>query len=198
MLIMKDLNIVGNKVREFSLELLHEWVSSDSLRKHCYAVAAAMEEYAMKNKLPREEIDKWWICGLLHDFDYEKFPSMEKHPFEGVKILREKNYDEKIVNAIIGHGNHTGVKRESDMAKTLFAVDELCGLIMALAKVRPGNFDGMNANSVKKAMKKKDFAAAINREDIKQGIQELGVNEDEHFEIVIRALKICKKDLGFC
>lgn len=183
--------------REQSLQLLHEWVSSDSLRKHCYAVAAAMEGYARKNSLTQEEIDRWWITGLLHDFDYEKHPSLEQHPFEGIKILKEKEYPEEIIVAILGHGNHTGVKRESAMAKTLFAVDELCGLVMALAKVRPGNFEGMSASSVKKVIKKKDFASAISREDIKSGIQELGANENEHFDLVIKSLSGIKKEIGF-
>lgn len=183
--------------REQSLQLLHEWVSSDSLRRHCYAVAIAMEGYAKKNNLSQEKIDEYWTTGLLHDFDYEKYPTLEQHPTEGAKILREKGYTEEIVTAILGHGNHTGIKRESDMAKTLFAVDELCGLIVALAKVRTGKFEGMDALSIKKVLKKKEFAASINREDIKQGIIELGVNEDEHFIVVIESLKAKCKEIGF-
>lgn len=182
------------KTREEAISLMHENVKAESLRKHCYSVAAAMEAYAEKYS---EDKDKWWICGLLHDFDWEIHPTMEQHPSEGVKMLRKKGYDEDICIAIMGHGNHTGVKRESLMAKTLFAVDELSGLIVALARVRPGNFDGMSASSVKKAMKKKEFAAAINREDIKQGILEMRVNEDEHFSLVINALSNIKKELGF-
>ncbi len=185
------------KTREEALELLHEWVNSESLRRHCYAVAAAMEGYAEKNDLSKEERDKWRITGLLHDFDYERHPTLEQHPVEGTRILIEKGYDSEIIEAILGHGEHTGVKRESLMAKTLFAVDELCGLIMALAKVRTGNFDGMSANSIKKALKKKDFAAAINREDIRKGIAEIAINEDEHFNLVISALARIKDKLGF-
>lgn len=235
--------------KENALQLLHENVKSESLRRHCLAVATAMEFYArkfledgkivnenkfnegkindkliddklnydglesdfdnfaLKEKIKSEDyllrhdkqeiLDKWWACGLLHDFDWEIHPTMEQHPVEGVKILRSLGYDEEICEAILGHGNHTGVPRRSLMAKTLFAVDELCGLIIALARVRPGGFEGMNSDSVKKAMKKKDFAAAINRDDIRQGINELSVDENGHFELVIGALKGIKGELGF-
>lgn len=167
----------------------------------------------------RELIDRWWICGLLHDFDWERHPTMEQHPSEGVKHLRSIGVDEEICAAIMGHGNHTGVIRESLMAKTLFAVDELSGLIVALARVRPGNpesklsgpetsekkisgFDGMKAKSVRKAMKKKGFAAAINRDDIRQGMNELGFDgdaekENEHLELVVKALEGVRVELGF-
>jgi putative nucleotidyltransferase with HDIG domain len=186
--------------RQEALNLLHEWVKSDSLRRHCLSVAAAMEGYAKKYDLSAEEADKWFICGLLHDFDWERNPTLEEHPKKGCEELRKLGYDNEIIEAIMGHGNHTGVKRDSIMSKTLFAVDELSGLIVALARVRPGNFDGMSAKSVKKAMKKKDFAAAINRDDIKQGIEELGIKEEDmdgHFEIVINALSGIKEELGF-
>ena len=172
--------------RQDAINLLHEWVKSESLRKHCLAVASAMEGYAIKNNMNKES---WFICGLLHDFDWERFPNIELHPVEGCKKLRELKCDEEIIEAIMGHNSATGVQRKSLMAKTLFAVDELCGLIVALAKVRPNGFEGMNANSVKKAVKKKDFAAAINREDISDGIVELEVDEDEHFELVIDSLR---------
>lgn len=180
------------KTKEDALKLLHEWVVSESLRRHCSSVALAMEGYARRNRLSEEEIDKWYIAGLLHDMDYEKFPLLDKHPFEGVKVLREQGYSEEIIEAIMGHGNHTGVKRETAMAKTLFAVDELCGLIVALSKVRPDGFEGMTFESVEKVLKKKEFAKNINREDIEQGIRELGVDRKEHFETVIGALKKLK------
>jgi predicted hydrolase (HD superfamily) len=193
------------KTREDALALLNEYVKSESLKKHCLSVAASMEVYAKKyvagGKLSATEeaaeVDKYWITGLLHDFDWEVHPTLEQHPSKGVKVLREKGWDEDICVAIMGHGLHTGVERESLMAKTLFAVDELSGLVVALARVRPGNFEGMKAKSVKKAMKKKDFAAAISRDDIRLGISELGVDIDEHFELVVRALNGIKKDLGF-
>lgn len=181
-------------LRTDALALLHEHVQSESLRRHCLAVAAAMEAYA---SFFNESSDLYWITGLLHDFDYEKFPTLEQHPFEGIKILKEKGYPQELIDAILGHGDHTGVPRITDMAKSLFAVDELCGLLMALAKVRADNFDTMSAESVEKALKKKGFAAAINRRDIEKGIQELGINRKEHFERVITALKAHKAELGF-
>jgi predicted hydrolase (HD superfamily) len=186
-----------SKTRKEALELLNEWVKSDSLRKHCLGVAVCMEGYAKKRNLSDEEVDLYWICGLLHDYDWEKYPDVNLHPIEGCKNLRKKGYDESIIEAILGHNAKTGIKRSSDMAKTLFAVDELSGLVIALAKIRPGNFSGMKAKSVKKVMKKKDFAAAINRADIRMGIEELGVEIDEHIELVISALEKIKGDLGF-
>ena len=178
--------------RKTAEALLHEHVQSESLRRHCYAVAAAMEAYGIYFK---EDPEVYWTAGLLHDFDYERFPTLEKHPFEGVKILKEQRYSANIIEAILGHGDHTNVPRISKMAKALFAVDELCGLLVALAKVRADNFDSMSAESVEKALKKKRFAAAINRDDIEKGIQELGVEKKEHFERVITALKEKKREL---
>jgi len=184
------------KSREEAISLLHEWVTSESLRRHCLGVAVCMEAYAKKNGLFDEEVNKWWICGLLHDFDYEKYPDIETHPIEGCKRLRELEYDEEIIEAILGHNPATGIPRRSKMAKTLFAVDELSGLIVALARVRPGGFEGMSSKSVKKVMKKRDFAAAINREDIKQGTEELEVEFDKHIELLISALSPISKELG--
>lgn len=180
--------------RENALELLHEHVQTDSLRKHCLAVAYACEAYA---DYFQENKDLWFITGLLHDFDYEKFPTQEHHPFEGVKILKEKGYPREVIDAILGHAEYSGVKRSSNMAKSLFAVDELCGILMALAKVRLGNFEGMSSDSVKKALKKKGFAEAINRGDISKGIHELNIREDQHYERVINALRDHAKELGF-
>jgi putative nucleotidyltransferase with HDIG domain len=182
------------KTRLDAIKLVNEFVKSESLKGHCLAVAVAMEAYAEKFG---QDLDKWWICGVVHDFDYEKFPDLMTHGLEGSKILKERGYDEEIVNAVLRHNSNLGFARETQMDKTLFAVDELCGLIVALARVRPGRFEGMSASSVKKVMKKKEFAAAINREEIKQGIIELGVNEDEHFELVIKALSKVRVELGF-
>ena len=177
------------KTREDALKLLHEWVGSESLRRHCYSVAAAMEGYARHYGLSDGEVSAWWVAGLLHDFDYEKYPTLEKHPFEGVRVLQEKGYAEDIIQAILGHGNHTGVKRESLMAKTLFAVDELCGILVALSKVRPDGFVAMTSSSIEKALKKKDFAKNVSREDIEAGILDLKVEREKHFHIVINALQ---------
>ncbi len=185
------------KTREEALALLYEWVKSDSLRKHCIAVGAAMEKYALVFDVEADDVDVWWTCGLLHDMDYEKYPDINVHPIMGCKELRKHEYDERIIESILSHNEKTGIKRYNKMSKTLFAVDELCGLIMALAKVRPENFSGMDAESVKKVMKKDNFAASINRGDIQKGIEELGVKEDEHYCNVIEALGNVKKELGF-
>lgn len=144
-----------------------------------------------------EDEESWAIAGLLHDFDYERYPTLEDHPYKGANVLKVEGYSQDIIQAILGHANHTGVARESLMARTLFAVDELSGFVIALAKVRPGNFDGMDAQSVDRALKKKKFAAAISRDDIEQGIRELGVDRNEHFTKVIAALKTHAPDLGF-
>src|SRR3989338_1541373 len=178
--------------REDAFNLLNENVASESLRRHCLAVAHAMEAYAKKNN---QDSEKWFICGLLHDFDYEKFPNENNKV--GVKILKEKGYDKEISQAILSHAvERTAVQRESIMDKCLFAVDELCGFLVALAKVRPDNFAGMDAKSVEKGLKKKGFAAAINREDIEKGVSELGTDREEHFNFVISALREHAKELG--
>ncbi|OIO80243.1 hypothetical protein AUJ84_04330 [Candidatus Pacearchaeota archaeon CG1_02_32_132] len=183
------------KTRKESLQLLKEWVKSESLRNHCLAVASTMEGYAKKRNLDMEEIDMYWITGLLHDLDYERYPDINVHPIKGCQELRKRKYPEEIIEAILGHNNATGIKRYSLMAKTLFAVDEISGLIVALSKVRPLRFEGMNAKTVEKVMKKKDFAAAINREEIEKGIIELEVERGEHFEIVIEAVNNMNCDL---
>lgn len=135
----------------------------------------------------------WGITGLLHDFDYEQFPS--EHPFKGVAILKERGYPEEIIQAILGHASFSGVPRESTMAKCLFAVDELCGFIVACALVRPTRLEGLEVKSVKKRLKEKSFAAKVNREEIAQGITELGVTEDEHISLIIKALREATLDL---
>ena len=123
-----------------------------------------------------------------HDFDYEKYPDINLHPKMGCAELERLGYDREIIEAIMGHNSATGVARKSKMAKTLFAVDELCGLIVALSKVRPLGFDGMSAESVEKALKKKEFAKNVSREDIEQGIRELDVKREEHFSLIVNAL----------
>lgn len=180
--------------REDAWKLLTEWVSSESLRRHCQAVEAAMRGYA---PVYGGDPEAWGVAGLLHDFDYEKHPNLEQHPVEGVKVLREKGYPDDICEAIMGHGDHTGVARATDMAKCLHAVDELSGFLVALAHVRPGNFEGMDADSVERNLKKKGFAAAIDRTAIRKGIDELGVDRKEHFERVIAALRSAARELGF-
>jgi putative nucleotidyltransferase with HDIG domain len=178
--------------REQALALLVEYVPSVSLQNHCKAVEAAMSAYAKKYN---EEEELWRVCGLLHDFDYEKFP--DEHPFKGVEILKEKGYPDEIIQAILGHATYSGVARVTQMAKCLFAVDELSGFIVACARVRPEGFKGMKPKSVKKKLKVKSFAAQVSREEIDQGIEELGVDKDEHINLIIDALSEISEEFKF-
>jgi putative nucleotidyltransferase with HDIG domain len=185
--------------REDALRLLHEYTQSDSLRKHAYAVEAAMRAYA-----PRfgGDPEAWGVTGLLHDFDYESWPNAahsptEEHPAEGVRILRARGYPEDVLRAILGHAQYSGVPRDTLMAKTLFAVDELTGLITATALVRPSkSVHEVDARSVRKKMKDKAFARGVSREDVLQGAQELGVDLDEHIQFVIDAMRGAAEEIG--
>lgn len=180
--------------RENAHSLLVEYTKSDSLLKHAFAVEQAMRAYARKFG---EDEERWGITGLLHDFDYERFPTMEEHPFKGCEILKAKGYPDDIVRAILSHGEHTNTQRVSNMEKTLFAVDELCGFLLACAYVRPDKKISMlEIKSVKKKLKDKSFARAVNRDDILKGIEELGVDADEHFSFVISALSEISETLG--
>ena len=177
--------------RNEAYKLMCEWVSSESLRKHMFCVEAAMRAYAKKYG---EDEEMWGIAGLVHDFDYEKFPEVDAeaktgNPFEGVKHLESLGYPKEIVTAIVGHALYSGVPRQSQMAKCLFACDELCGFIVACAHMRPDKFETLTAQSVKKKLKDKKFAAKVSREDIALGIQELGISDEEHINFVIQALK---------
>jgi putative nucleotidyltransferase with HDIG domain len=177
-----------------ALELFHAWTETDSLRRHAYAVEAAMAEYARRTGA---DVERWRIAGLLHDMDYEKHPDPAEHPFVGVQELERRGYDEEIRTAILGHAPYSGVPRESALAKTLFAVDELAGFITAVGYVRPNGLDGLTPRSVKKKLKDKRFAAAIHRDDIRQGAEELGVDLTEHIETVIAGMQKEAKRLGF-
>ena len=185
--------------REETLALMHEYTASESLRKHMLSVEAAMRAYAEKFG---EDVDRWGITGLIHDFDYEKFPNdahsaTEEHPAEGVRILRSKGYPEDILEAILGHAQYSGVPRTSLMAKTLFAVDELTGLITATALVRPSrNLMEVEAKSVRKKIKDKAFARGVNRDDVINGASDLGVDLDEHISFVIVAMQRIASELG--
>lgn len=177
--------------RDDAWTLLCEHVSSESLRKHCLAVESAMRAYAKKFG---EDEELWGVIGLLHDFDYEKYPEVDPeaktgHPFEGSKILRERGYPEEVTQAILSHANYSGVSRETNLQKCLFAVDELCGFVMAMAYMRPDNFESIEPSSVEKKLKSKGFAAKVNREDIDQGVAELGVPRDEHINLVVSAMR---------
>jgi putative nucleotidyltransferase with HDIG domain len=172
--------------REESWELLCQWTQSESLRKHMLAVEAAMRAYAEKFG---EDEEKWGITGLLHDMDYEKHPSPEEHPMVGVRELESRGYPEDVLEAIKGHADYLDVPRETPMAKTLYAVDELSGFITACALVRPEGLEGMKARSVRKKMKQKSFAAAVDRGDIQKGAEELGIDLNEHIEFVAAAMR---------
>ncbi|MGK2963100.1 MAG: HD domain-containing protein [Gemmatimonadaceae bacterium] len=185
--------------RDEALATMHEYTASDSLRKHMLSVEAAMRAYAEKFG---EDVEKWGVTGLVHDFDYERFPNAEHsptegHPAEGVRILRGRGYPEDLLEAILGHANYSGVARESRLAKTLFAVDELTGLITATALVRPTrNVMEVEARSVRKKMKDKAFARGVNREDVISGAADLGVDLDEHIGFVIAAMQRVAPALG--
>jgi len=168
-----------------ALALCHEWTRSDSLRRHAYAVEAGMAAYARHFG---EDVEAWRITGLLHDMDYERHPSMEEHPRVGVARLRELGYSDEMTEAILGHASYTGVERRTRLAKTLFAVDELAGFVTACAYVRPTGLDGLEPRSVRKKLKDKAFAAAVSREDIRVGAEELGVDLDEHIARVIAGM----------
>jgi putative nucleotidyltransferase with HDIG domain len=190
-----------NKIpsRADTLALMHEYTASESLRKHMLAVEGAMRAYAQKFG---EDEERWGITGLIHDFDYERFPNnahspTEEHPSEGVRVLRSKGYPEEILQAILGHAQYTNTPRESKMAKTLFAVDELTGLITATALVRPTkSVHEVDARSVRKKMKDKAFARGVSREDVVNGANELGVDLDEHISFVIGSMQARSADLG--
>ena len=185
--------------RAETLALMHEYTASDSLRKHMLAVEGAMRAYA--GKFGGDE-ERWGITGLIHDFDYERFPNeahspTEEHPSEGVRVLRSRGYPEDILQTILGHAQYTNTPRESKMAKTLFAVDELTGLITATALVRPTkSVHEVDARSVRKKMKDKAFARGVNRDDVINGAQELGVELDEHISFVIGSMQARAADLG--
>lgn len=179
------------KTRDEAFQLMQEGVQSESLRKHMLCVEAAMRAYAKKYG---EDEELWGICGLLHDFDYERYPEFDAekqtgHPYEGIKVLKEQGCPDEIIQAILGHALYSGVPRVSNMAKFLFACDELCGFLVACAYMRPDKFMSLTADSVKRKLKDKRFAAKVSRKDIELGIAELGNNKDSHIQFVIEALK---------
>jgi putative nucleotidyltransferase with HDIG domain len=174
--------------------LLTEYTQSDSLLKHALAVEAAMR--ACARKLDDNE-EQWGVVGLLHDFDYEKHPTREEHPIKGAEVLRAKGYPEEMIQAILSHASHTGIPRETRMAKALYAVDELTGFITAVALVRPNRkVADVEPKSVKKKMKDKAFARAVNRDEIREGAELLGVEFDEHVRTVIDAMAAVAGELG--
>ena len=180
--------------REQALALLHEWIANPNLRKHCYAVEAAMRAYA--RKMGGDE-ERWGLTGLIHDFDWERHPDLERHPARGVDVLREKGWPEDVRRAVLGHAVHTGVPRDSDMARALYACDELCGFLVACALVNPGkSLAEVEVPSVKKKLKRADFARNVNRDDIVNGAAELGVDLDAHIAFVLEAMRGIHAELG--
>ena len=180
--------------REEALSLLYEYTKSDSLRRHALGVEQVMRKMAEKYN---GDLDEWSLTGLLHDFDYERYPTMEEHPYKGNEILKNNGYPDSICTAIMGHATYTGVPRETDMAKSLFSVDELTGFIFAVTYVRPSkSIFEVKPKSVKKKLKQKSFAASVLREDIYQSMEELNVDMTEHIQFVIDALKEKADELG--
>jgi putative nucleotidyltransferase with HDIG domain len=180
--------------RDEAHQLLLEYTKSESLIKHALSVEAAMKAYAEKFG---EDENKWGITGLIHDFDYEKYPSAADHPFKGAEILKKLNYPQDLIDAILGHANYTGVKRETLLSKTLFAVDELSGFLFACTYVTPEKKIGsVKVSSVKKKLKDKAFARSVNRDDIFEGVKELNVDLDEHIDFLIKALSKISDTLG--
>ena len=179
--------------------ILHDWVQSESLRKHCYAVADSMKQFAQSRG---QDADLWEAVGLLHDMDYERYPNLERsategHPFVGVAWLRENGWSEEVCRAILSHADYSGVSRETPLEKTFYAVDELSSFVVAVALVRPTkSIHDVDVRAVKKKMKDKAFARAVNREDITRGAEELGMPLDDVIAQVIAALKGDAERLG--
>jgi predicted hydrolase (HD superfamily) len=183
--------------REDAWELLCEYTKGKSLRQHALAVEAAMRAAAARYGGPEADADEWGLVGLLHDFDYEMFPTADEHPYKGANILCGRGYSERFIRAIMGHATYTGVPRDTEMARALFATDELCGFLVACALVRPSkSLDDLEVSSVRKKLKDKAFARTVNRDDIRQGVEELGVELDEHVRFVIEALKPVQREIG--
>lgn len=190
----KALNERPNINRDAAWALLTEYTSNESLIKHALAVEAAMRYYA---RLYGEDPDLWGTVGLVHDFDYERWPQAPDHPEQGMAILREHGWPEEIVRAIGSHADYTGIPRDTQMARALYAVDELCGFVTAVAYVRPSRkVADVEVSSIRKKMKDKAFARSVSREDIIRGAEELGVPLDEHIKNVIEAMRAVASDLG--
>ena len=180
--------------REDAWNLVCEWISSDSLRKHVLGVEAAMRAYAREGG---EDEELWGITGLVHDLDYERYPDLETgHPRHALKELEARGYPGEVIDAVAGHAEFLGVPRETPLAKTLFGVDELSGFIAACALVRPTGIEGMTPKSVRKKLKQPSFAAKVDRDQIRRGIEELGVDENEHIQLVIDAMAERADELG--
>jgi len=180
--------------REQALSLLHEWVQNPNLRKHCYAVEAAMRAYARRYG---EDEERWGLAGLIHDFDWERHPSAELHPMQGVAVLRGAGWPEDVCRAVLGHATYSGVPRDTQMARALFACDELSGFVTAASLVRPSkSVLDLEASSVIKRMKDKAFARAVSRDDLRAGAEVLGLPLADHITNVISFMRERADDLG--
>jgi putative nucleotidyltransferase with HDIG domain len=179
--------------RDDAIALLHEFTKGDSLRKHGLAVEAAMRAYARKYGGDEET---WGMVGLLHDFDYEAYPTAEDHPFVGARVMRERGWPEEIVEGVLAHASYTGVARDTPLKRTIFAVDELTGLITATALMYGRDLRNLDASKVRKKLKDKSFARGVIREDIYEGVQGLGVDLDEHIRFVLEAMQAVAPELG--
>ncbi len=185
---------MAQPTREQAWDLVCEWVESDSLRKHLLGVEAGMVAYARRYG---EDEERWAVTALVHDLDYERYPDLDTgHPRYALKELEARGYPQDVIDAVAGHATFLGVPRETQMAKALFAVDELSGFIAACALVRPTGIEGMKPKSVKKKLKQPSFAAGVNREEVARGAEELGVDFDEHVEFVIEAMAERSDELG--
>jgi predicted hydrolase (HD superfamily) len=189
--------LVAQPTREEAWQLVCEWIESESLRRHLLGVEAAMRGYAGRYEADEE---LWGITGLVHDLDYERFPDLDDtengHPRTALRLFEELGWPQELIDAVAGHATFLGVPRETDLAKVLFAVDELSGFIAACAYVRPTGIEGMKPKSVKKKLKQPSFAAAVNRDEVRQGAEELGVDFDEHLAFVIEAMSERADELG--
>jgi putative nucleotidyltransferase with HDIG domain len=180
--------------RSQAAAILEDWTKNQNLRKHAYAVEAAMRAYAIRFG---EDPEKWGAVGLLHDFDYEKFPSLNSHPMEGAAYLRQQGFSDELVQGVLAHAEHTGVVRDTLLKKAIYAVDELTGLIIAAALVRPSKkLAEVEVKTVMKKWKEKSFAAGVNRQTVEQGSRELGVPLEEHVGIVLKAMQGISAQLG--
>ena len=188
---------MAEPTREEAWDLVCEWIESDSLRKHLLGVEAAMRAYARRYD---EDEERWAVTGLVHDLDYERYPDLDDtengHPRTALRLLEELDWPQDVIDAVAGHATFLNVPRETQMAKTLFAVDELSGFIAACALVRPTGIHGMTPKSVKKKLKQPSFAAGVNRDEVRQGAEELGVDFDEHVAFVIAAMEARADELG--
>ena len=188
---------MAEPTRDAAWDLVCEWVQSDSLRKHLLGVEAGMRAYARRYD---EDEERWAVTGLVHDLDYERFPDLDDaengHPRTALRLFAELEWPQDVIEAVAGHATFLGVPRETQMAKALFAVDELSGFIAACALVRPTGIEGMAPKSVKKKLKQPSFAAGVNRDEVREGAEELGVDFDEHVAFLIAAMEERRDELG--